>query len=184
MWRRSIPGSIAGLTWAVVALAGCGIAETKLPPEPTVKYLPCSGLDLSGAGQDGPLRVLHSLVPELESSWGGSWTVGDELHIGLTEVGAVDWEAACARIGESELVVHEVPFPLADLEMWSDLIDGRIAAGDLAEAGSQELVVIAGQYVIEIRAETVEDAALVTGDVPLDAWAYGGPHRREADRTP
>jgi hypothetical protein len=174
MWRRSIPGSVAGLTWMVVALAGCGIAETKLPPEPTVEYLPCSGMNLSRADRDDPLTVLQSQVPDLESSWGGSWTVGEELHIALTDVGAVDWEAACARIGESELVVHEVPFPLTDLETWADDIDDRIAAGDLTGTGSQELVIIAGQYVIEIRAGTVEDAALIAGDVPLDAWAYGG----------
>jgi hypothetical protein len=175
MWRRSIPGSIAGLTWVVVALAGCGIAETKLPPEPTVEYLPCSGMDLSDAGQDEPFTVLRSLVPDLESSWGGSWTAGEELHIAVTDVGTVDWQAGCARIGESELVVHEVPFPLTDLETWAEGIADRIAAGDLTGAGSQELVVIAGQYVIEIRARTVEDAALVAGDVPLDAWVYGGP---------
>jgi hypothetical protein len=36
-------------------------------------------------------------------------------------------------------------------------------------------MVNAGQYVVEIRANTVEAAALLAGDVPLDAWAYGGP---------
>ena len=160
-----------GVALAFVALAACGIAETKLPPEPTVEYLPCSAIDMSGGGSADPFTVLLTQVPDLESLWGGTWRAGDEPHIGLTDVGVIDWQAACPQIGDADLVVHEVPFPLADLMIWSELVANRVADG----AASSELVVNAGQYVIEIRASTVEDAALLAGDVPLDAWAYGGP---------
>jgi hypothetical protein len=163
------------LAWGFVALAACGIAETKLPPEPTVEYQPCSAIELSGSVPAEPFTVLLTLMPDLETLWGGSWQIGDEAHIGLTDVGAIDWQTACPEIGDSDLVVHEVPFPLADLLAWADLVAGRIANGANPGAASHELVVNAGQYVVEIRAETVEDAALLAGDVPLDAWAYGGP---------
>jgi hypothetical protein len=159
----------------VVLLVACGIAETKLPPEPTVEYLPCSAMDRSGGDPAEPYMVLASLVPDLESLWGGAWQVGDEPHIGLTDVGVIDWQAACPEMGDPDVVVHEVPFPLADLTTWSELIAERIADGESPAAASRELVVNAGQYVIEIRAGTVEEAALLAGDVPLDAWAYGGP---------
>jgi hypothetical protein len=175
MWRRSIRGSGAGLAWAIVTLAACGIAETKLPPEPTVEYLPCTGMDLGEAESGEPFTVLLTLVPDLESLWGGSWTIGEGLHIGLTDVGAIDWQVACPEIGDSDLVVHEVPFLLTDLTMWADAIADRIAMRDDPAAAAQELVINAGQYVVEIRAGTVEDAALLAGDVPLDVWAYGGP---------
>jgi len=181
MWRRSEHGSrVVGLACAVVALAACGIAETKLPPEPTVEYLPCSAIDLSGAEPAEPFTVLLDLIPELESSWGGAWQAGDDPHIGLTDVGAIDWQAACPQIGDPALVVHEVPFPLADLMIWSELVADRVNDGESPGAASSELVVNAGQYVIEIRADTVEDAALLAGDVPLDAWAYGGPASSES----
>jgi hypothetical protein len=163
------------LAWAVFALGACGIAETKLPPEPTVEYLPCSAIDLSGSVPAEPFPVLLTLLPDLEAVWGGSWQIGDETHIGLTDVGAIEWQSACLEIKDTDLVVHEVPFPLAELSAWADLVAGRIAAGAVAGAASHEVVVNAGQYVVEIRAETVEDAAVVAGDVPLDAWTYGGP---------
>ncbi|MGH8915202.1 MAG: hypothetical protein ACRDZM_11895, partial [Acidimicrobiia bacterium] len=95
MWRRGI------FLWAVAAVVACGIAETKLPPEPTVEYLPCSGTEMGEAERVDPLTVLREVAPDLESElWGGSWTVGDESHIGLTDVGMIDWQIACPGIGD------------------------------------------------------------------------------------
>jgi hypothetical protein len=127
---------------------------------------------MSGAGSAEPFTVLLTQIPDMESLWGGAWQAGDEPHIGLTDVGVIDWQAACPQIGDPDLVVHEVPFPLSDLMTWSELIADRVADGGAASSG---LMVNAGQYVVEIRANTVEAAALLAGDVPLDAWAYGGP---------
>ncbi|MGH8916592.1 MAG: hypothetical protein ACRDZM_19015, partial [Acidimicrobiia bacterium] len=107
--------------------------------------------------------------------WGGSWTVGDESHIGLTDVGMIDWQIACPGIGDPDLVVHEVPFTLIDLEAWGSTIADRIAASADPGSFSERLTVDAGQHAIEIRAVTVEDAAGVAEGVPLDAWTYGGP---------
>jgi hypothetical protein len=160
-----------GLLVALVT-AGCGIAETKLPPEPTVEYLPCTGMELAGPRSD-PLPILGELVTDVDEVWGGQWTVGEELHLGLTDVGTADWQLACPAIGDPELVVHEVPHPLGDLETWSRAVVGRIPPGD-AGTVSQEIIVFNGQYVIEIRAETAEDALALTESVPPDAWAYGG----------
>jgi len=168
------PLRIAILLVGGVGLVACGIAETKLPPDPTVEYLPCSGVTLQPSGRVDPLIALD-LSPELEKTlWGGVWTVGEEWHIGITDVGAVDWQAACPEVGDSGLVVHEVPFPLGDLETWSETVDGQIAAlGDPGSA-SQQMVVQSGQYLIEIRAGSVEVASALTESIPLEAWVYGG----------
>jgi hypothetical protein len=175
MWRRHLGSSKAPAVLIALIVAACGIAETKLPPAPTVEYLPCSGLALEGTDRAEPLDDLRSVAPELESIWGGSWLIGQRTHIGLTDVGAVDWEAACSRIGDTDLVVHEVPYLLSDLVGWADSIADRIAGSREPESASGELVVDAGQYVIEIRAKTVDEAALLAEGVPLEAWSYGGP---------
>jgi hypothetical protein len=175
MWRRHLGSSKTPAILIALIVAACGIAETKLPPEPTVEYLPCSGLGLEGTDRAEFPDDLRSVAPELESIWGGSWLIGERTHIGLTDVGAVDWETACAQIGHTDLVVHEVPFLLSDLVGWADTVADRIAGSSDPESASRELVVDAGQYVIEIRAETVEEAALLAERVPLEAWSYGGP---------
>ena len=175
MWRRHLDSSKAPAVLIALIVAACGIAETKLPPEPTVEYLPCSGLGLEGTEPAEFPDDLRRVAPEIESLWGGSWLVGERTHVGLTDVGAVDWEDACARIGDIGLVVHEVPFLLSDLVGWADTVADRIAGSRDPESASGELVVDAGQYVIEIRAETVEEAALLAEGVPLEAWSYGGP---------
>jgi hypothetical protein len=175
MWRRHLGSSKRPAILIALIVAACGIAETKLPPEPTVEYLPCSGLGLEGTDRAEFPDDLRSVAPELESIWGGSWLIGERTHIGLTDVGAVDWETACAQIGHTDLVVHEVPFLLSDLVGWADTVAERIAGSRDPESASRELVVDAGQYVIEIRAETVEEAALLAERVPLEAWSYGGP---------
>jgi hypothetical protein len=175
MWRRHLGSSKRPAILIALIVAACGIAETKLPPEPTVEYLPCSGLGLEGTDRAEFPDDLRSVAPELESIWGGSWLIGERTHIGLTDVGAVDWETACAQIGHTDLVVHEVPFLLSDLVGWADTVADRIAGSSDPESASRELVVDAGQYVIEIRAETVEEAALLAERVPLEAWSYGGP---------
>lgn len=160
----------------LLALAACGIAETKLPPEPTVEYIPCTGMGLDSGGGEEPLTVLVGIEPDIDQThWGGAWMEGEVFHIGLTDVGVIDWEVACPRIGDPSLVVHEVPFTLGDLEMWSGIVGDRIGATIESGGISREMVVDAGQWVIVIRADTVEIAASVAEDVPLDAWAYGGP---------
>jgi len=160
----------------MIALAACGIAETKLPPEPTVEYLPCTNMPLDAEGGEVPLAVLVGIVPDIEQThWGGDWMEGDVAHIGLTDVGVIDWEVACPRIGDAALVVHEVTFTLGDLEMWAGVVEDRIGATTDSGGISQETVVDAGQWVIEIRADTVEIAASVAEDVPLEAWTYRGP---------
>ncbi len=164
------------LITASLTIAACAIAETKLPPDPTVEYLPCLGMDLDPAQRVDPLPVLLQENAELEDDlWGGFWEVGAEWHIGLTDVGAVDWQMVCPRVQDPEIVVHEVPFPLAGLEAWSRQIDEAITASDDPGSVSQGLVVISGQYAIEIRAPSVESASGVAEGVPLEAWAYGGP---------
>jgi hypothetical protein len=40
---------------------------------------------------------------------------------------------------------------------------------------SHETLVVGGQYVIEVRADSVEQAGDLTEGIPLDAWTYGGP---------
>ena len=175
MWRRHPGWSKKSAASIALVVAACGIAETKLPPEPTVEYLPCTGLGLEGEDRAQPPDDLRRLAPEMEPLWGGSWLIGEQTHIGLTEVGAVDWETACSRIGDTDLVVHEVPFLLSDLVGWADSVADRIAASREPESASRELVVDAGQYVIEIRAETVEEAAVLAEGAPLEAWSYGGP---------
>lgn len=175
MWRRHLGWSKPSAALVALMVAACGIAETKLPPEPTVEYLPCTGLGLEGIARADSPDDLLGVAPELESLWGGSWLIGDSTHIGLTDVGAVDWEEACSRIGDADLVVHEVPFLLSDLAGWAETVADRIARSGDPGSASRELVVDAGQYVIEIRAETVEDAALLAEGVPLEAWTYGGP---------
>lgn len=163
------------LVLLALALAGCGIAETKLPPDPTVEYLPCSGMDLEAADRVDPLTVLTQLAPDVgETQWGGLWTVGEEWHIGLTDVGAIDWQAACPEINDPGLVVHEAPFPLGDVETWSGTVEARIAASGHPGSMSQQIAVQSGQYLIEIRAVSVEDASALTEGVPLEAWLYGG----------
>ena len=160
----------------LIALAACGIAETKLPPEPTVEYLPCTNMILDAEGGEEPLAVLVGIEPDIEqTNWGGAWMEGEVAHIGLTDVGVIDWEVACPRIGDPALVVHEVPFTLEDLEMWAGVVRDRIGATIDTGGISQEMVVDAGQWVIEIRADTVEIAASVAEDVPLEAWTYRGP---------
>ena len=175
MWRRHPGWSKASAALVALMVAACGIAETKLPPEPTVEYLPCTGLGPEATGRSDSPEDLLGVAPELEPLWGGSWLIGDNTHIGLTDVGAVDWETACSRIGDTDLVVHEVPFPLSDLAVWAETVADRIARSPNPDSASRELVVDAGQYVIEIRAETVEEAALLAEGVPLEAWTYGGP---------
>jgi hypothetical protein len=155
-------------------VAACGIAETKLPPQPTVEYLPCSGLGLEGSDRADSPADLRSIAP-LDSIWGGSWLIGEHTHIGLTDVGAVDWQAVCSQIGDTDLVVHEVPFLLSDLAGWADTVADRIAGSPDPESATRELVVDAGQFVVEIRAVTVEEAALLADGLPLEAWSYGGP---------
>ncbi|MGH8952896.1 MAG: hypothetical protein ACRDX9_15950 [Acidimicrobiia bacterium] len=160
----------------LLALTACGIAETKLPPEPTVEYLPCTTMTLEAEGGEEPFTVLIGIDPDIEQNhWGGGWMEGEVAHIGLTDVGVIDWEVACPRIGDQDLVVHEVPFTFGDLEMWAGIVRDRIGATIDSGGISQELVVDAGQWVIEIRADTVEIAASVAEDVPLDAWTYRGP---------
>lgn len=162
---------LGGLT-----LFACGIAETKLPPDPTVEYLPCFGMDLDPAQRVDPLAVLVGLTPDLEESfWGGTWKVGDESHIGLTDVGAVDWQTACPQLDDPGLVVHEVPFALGALETWSREVEETIDTTGDPGSMFQEIIVISGQYVIEIRAESVEEAAVLAEGIPIEAWAYGGP---------
>jgi hypothetical protein len=162
-------------TLLALALVGCGIAETKLPPDPTVEYLPCSGMDLKAADRVDPLTVLARLAPDVgETLWGGTWTIGEEWHIGLTDVGAIDWQLVCPEISDPGLVVHEAPFPLGDLETWSGTIEGRITASGDPGSMSRQIAVQGGQYVIEIRADNVEDASSLTEGIPLDAWVYGG----------
>ncbi len=169
------PRFVAVLLLAAIALTSCGIAETKLQPDPTVEYLPCSGMDLDAADRVDPLTILTGLAPDVaETQWGGLWTVGEERHIGLTDVGAIDWQLACPGVSDSGLVVHEVPFPLRDLETWSGTVEGRVTAMGDAESMSQQIVVQNGQYVIEIRADRVEDASSLTEAIPLAAWVYGG----------
>ena len=175
MWRRHLGSSKATAALIALIVAACGIAETKLPPQPTVEYLPCSGLGLEGSDRADPPEDLRSIAPELDSIWGGSWLIGERTHIGLTDVGAVDWQAVCSQIGDTDLVVHEVPFLLSDLAGWADTVADRIAGSRDPESVSRELLVDAGQFVIEIRAETVEEAALLAEGIPLEAWSYGGP---------
>jgi len=160
----------------LLALAACGIAETKLPPEPTVEYLPCTNMIPDAEDGEEPLAVLVGIEPGTEqTNWGGAWMEGDVAHIGLTDVGVIDWEVACPRIGDPALVVHEVPFTLGDLETWSGVVEDWMGATIDSGGISQELVVDAGQWVIEIRADTVEIAASVAEGIPLEAWTYGGP---------
>jgi hypothetical protein len=157
-------------------LSGCGIAETKLPPEPTVEYLPCSGMDLDASQRVDPLSVLVGLSPDLEQRlWGGLWTEGDELHVGITDVGEIDWQVACPEIDDPGLVVHEVPFVLGDLQRWSQEVDESIETLSDPDSMSHEMLVVGGQYVIEVRADSVEQAGDLTEGIPLDAWTYGGP---------
>jgi hypothetical protein len=175
MWRRHVSSSKAPAALIALIVAACGIAETKLPPEPTVEYHPCSGLGLEGTGRAEPPDDLRRVAPDLESLWGGSWQIGEATHVGLTDVGAVDWQVACSQIDDPDLVVHEVPFLLSDLAGWADTVADRIAGSSDPGSASGELVLDAGQYVVEIRADTVEEAALLADGVPLEAWSYGGP---------
>ena len=147
-------------------LATACIADTKLPPEPTIEYLPCSSMELAGPRTEPSSALKTSLL------WGGSWTEGEELHIGVTDPGVVDWDETCQTIGDPLLVVHEVPHTLDELEGWSDRITAQ-----MNEAGSVTLTVVNGQYVLEVQARNLADAADATRDVPLTAWVYGGPLR-------
>jgi hypothetical protein len=163
------------LILAGTALGACGIAETKLPPDPTVEYLPCTGMDLDVTTGHDPATLIRDSLHEMnEDYWGGSWTVGSEWHVGLTDVGVVDWQAVCPRMNDPSLVIHEVPFVLDDLELWAARVEEKVA-GPSGEGGSANLVVLAGQYVVEVRAESVEEASALTEGIPLDAWVYGGP---------
>lgn len=158
----------------LVTVTGCLFTETKLPPEPTVEYLPCSGMALDSSARIDAFTVLDAMTAGIDEIWGGAWTEGAEWHVGLTDVGVIDWELACPRISDADLVVHEIPYPLGQLEAWAEGVESRIVAA--AEPGvSQEIVVSAGQYVIEIRADTVEEAFDLAPDIPLEAWQYGGP---------
>ena len=53
-------------------LATACIADTKLPPEPTIQYLPCSSMELAGP------RTEPAPVFDTSTLWGGYWTIGDE----------------------------------------------------------------------------------------------------------
>jgi hypothetical protein len=150
----------------VFALGACAIAETKLPPEPTVEYLPCTAMEPSADTRVAPEQILADDT----SNWGGFWTVGDEWHIGLVDVSPIDWQATCPQIGEPDLVVHEVPHSLAELEGW--VADLEATATDQQSA---TLDVEAGQYAIEIHAPDLDDAAEFASETPLDAWSYEGP---------
>ncbi len=144
-------------------LATACIADTKLPPEPTIQYLPCSSMELAGP------RTEPGPVFDTSTLWGGYWTIGDEWHIGIIDPGAVDWDETCQTIGDPLLVVHEVPHTLDELEGWSDRITAQ-----MNESSSVTLTVVNGQYVLEVRARNLADAADATQDVPLTAWVYGG----------
>jgi hypothetical protein len=155
------------LTWVLVlALGGCAIAETKLPPEPTVEYLPCTSMEPSSGARVAPGQVLD----DDSGNWGGFWTVGDDWHIGLVDVSPIDWQVVCPQIGDPDLVVHEVPHSMTELEGW--VTDLEASAGDEETA---TLDVEAGQYAIEVHAPDLDDAAEFASDIPLDAWSYEGP---------
>jgi hypothetical protein len=158
---RSIPPTLA-----LILLASCSIADTKLPPKPTVEYLPCTGMGLSGETRIDPEQALDIDT----ANWGGWWTEGDEWHVGLVDVGTVDWQQACPAVGDPNLVVHEVPHSFSDLEQWQRLLTERSTAEQQSSVS-----VDAGQYVIEVHAPDLDTATEFSRDIPLDAWAYQGP---------
>ena len=121
-------------------------------------------MDLAGARTE-PQRAF-----ETSPLWGGYWTVGDEWHIGLTDPGEVDWDGTCQMIRDPLLVVHDVPHSLTELEIWDNLIATR-----MDETASVGLTIVNGQYVLEVQAQRIEDAADATRGIPLTAWIYGGP---------
>lgn len=75
-----------------ILVAGC-ISDAKLPPDPTVEYLPCSAMTLNGERTD------PSLVLTDASLWAGFWTEGDEWHVGITDAGGVNWTETCPEVG-------------------------------------------------------------------------------------
>jgi len=154
-------------------LATACIADTKLPPEPTVEYLPCSTMELAGPRTERPPALMTSTL------FGGSWTEGEEFHIGITDPGEIDWSEMCEKIGDPLVVIHEVPHSMIELLEWSHQVEAQID-----EASAVGLTIINGQYVVNVLTPELADAAGVTQGIPLTAWVYGGPRGKPIGGEP
>lgn len=171
--RRFLP---TALVLGLLFVTSCDVGGTKIPPDPTVEYLPCTGISVPEGEPVDPALVLSS-VPAgaggddvvFDENWGGEWRVGTEWHVALVDVGVVDWEAVCPQVRNPDLVVHEVPHSYNDLREWQTMLSTRVGAGTAAA-----LVIDAGQYVIQVLAPDLDTALSLTEDIPPDAWEYGG----------
>lgn len=165
------------LVLGLLVVTSCDFTgETKIPPDPTVEYLPCTGMSLPDDEPADPAQVLSGLPAgaagddlAFDDNWGGEWQVGTEWHVALVDVGVVDWEAVCPQIRDPNLVVHEVPHSYNDLLEW----EAALSAGATTDT-TADLVIDAGQFVIEVRAPDLDTANTYTEGIPTDAWKYGG----------
>jgi hypothetical protein len=165
------------LVLGMLLVTSCDFAEeSKIPPDPTVEYLPCTGLGLPEDEPVDPAQVLSGVSAGavgddivFDDNWGGEWQVGTEWHVALVDVGVVDWEAVCPQIQNPELVVHEVPHSYNDLLEWQAALSARATTDTVAA-----LVIDAGQFVIAVHAPDLEAASAFTEGIPPDAWEYGG----------
>jgi hypothetical protein len=155
-----------------ILVAGC-IADAKLPPDPTVEYLPCSGMSLSEERTD-PSHVLTDV-----SIWAGFWTEGDQWHVGVTDAGGVNWAEVCPQIGDEDLTVHEAPFTMAELERWETEVSNRMSNEADSASLDVELAVVNGQWVLEMFAKDLSRATEMSIGVPFSAWIHGGQVRDE-----
>ena len=166
------PTRVAGFAVFLALFLGACIADTKFPPDATTEFFPCITRDLPDE------RVHPETVLGDDPMWAGWWTTGeDQWHIGITDPGAVEWSEVCPEISDPDLVVHEAPHPLSDLEEWLATLEQRFA--DEPDPGSFAAVfmIVNGQYVIEIEAPDLNEASRLTESIPFDAWIYGGPVR-------
>ncbi|MGC2239279.1 MAG: hypothetical protein WA726_00410 [Acidimicrobiia bacterium] len=161
----------------LLTASACDLTSvSKNPPDPTVEYLPCTGMGLDRSEAIDPALILGGDPADVEGghlvygqNWGGEWRVGSEWHVALVDVGLVDWETVCPQIMNPDLVVHEVPHSLNDLQGWQRALSEKEAADTTSGLG-----IDAGQYVIQVLAPDLEKAFDFTEGIPLDAWKYGG----------
>lgn len=109
--------------------------------------------------------------------WAGFWNTGEEWHIGITDPGGVEWDIVCFDIADPDLAVHEAPHTLSDLTGWLETLEDRFSAQPDSGSFAAELIVVNGQYVIEIAAPGLPEATRLTTSIPFDAWVYGRPVR-------
>ena len=157
---------VASLAIAIL-VASC-ISDAKLPPDPTVEYLPCSAMTLDGQRTD------PSLVLTNPSLWAGFWTEGDVWHIGITDAGGITWTEACQEIGDQDLVVHEAPNTMVELEGWELQVSNRMSNEVDSSVLEVQLTVINGQWVLELFSDDLARATEMSIGVPFSAWVYGG----------